>query len=77
MTAPTAARDRETMPTVSGGQHWLVSWHPADDVPEGSKPVPPELRPPMTHSTNPGVRKPPRPDQQANLCAPRPLQNSL
>ena len=35
MTAPTAARDLETMPTVSGGQHWLVSWHPADAAPEG------------------------------------------
>jgi ADP-ribose pyrophosphatase YjhB (NUDIX family) len=35
MIIPTAARDRETMPTVSGGQHWLVSWHPADAEPEG------------------------------------------
>jgi 8-oxo-dGTP pyrophosphatase MutT (NUDIX family) len=35
MTVPTAAHDRETMPTVSGGQHWLVSWHPADAEPEG------------------------------------------
>jgi 8-oxo-dGTP pyrophosphatase MutT (NUDIX family) len=32
MTVPTAARDNETMPTVSGGQHWLTSWHPADAV---------------------------------------------
>jgi hypothetical protein len=32
MTVPTAARDNETMLTVSGGQHWLTSWHPADAV---------------------------------------------
>ena len=25
---PTPAGDREPMPTVSAGQHWLVSWHP-------------------------------------------------
>jgi 8-oxo-dGTP pyrophosphatase MutT (NUDIX family) len=35
MTVFTAARDHEQMSTVSGGQHWLVSWYPADAVPEG------------------------------------------
>lgn len=33
MTTP--ARDREQLPTVSAGQHWLVSWHPPDAVLEG------------------------------------------
>ncbi|MDG4798308.1 NUDIX hydrolase [Micromonospora sp. WMMD1082] len=32
---PTAARDHESMPTVSGGQRWLTSWHPVDAAPEG------------------------------------------
>src|SRR3954469_4663736 len=35
MTTPIAARDLEGMPTVSGGQHWLVSWHPAGPEPAG------------------------------------------
>ncbi len=35
MTTPAAARDGETMPTVSGGQHGRTSWHPADAVPQG------------------------------------------
>jgi hypothetical protein len=30
-----AARDDESMPTVSGGQHWPTFWHPADATPEG------------------------------------------
>jgi 8-oxo-dGTP pyrophosphatase MutT (NUDIX family) len=29
------ARDREQMPTHSGGQDWLVSWHLPDDPPAG------------------------------------------
>lgn len=35
MTTPTAAPDDETMPTVSGGQRWWVSWHPIDAAPVG------------------------------------------
>ena len=35
MPAPMAARDGEVMATVSGGQHWQTSWHPADLAPEG------------------------------------------
>ncbi len=31
----TAAVDQEPLPTVSAGQHWLVSWHPPDAVLEG------------------------------------------
>lgn len=29
------ARDGERMPVRSNGQDWQVSWHPADDPPEG------------------------------------------
>jgi 8-oxo-dGTP pyrophosphatase MutT (NUDIX family) len=35
MTVPRAACDDEIMPTVSGGQRWLVSWHPAAAAPAG------------------------------------------
>lgn len=35
MIEPIPARDGETMATVAGGQHWLVSWHPAGVRPEG------------------------------------------
>ncbi|WP_432983345.1 NUDIX hydrolase [Dactylosporangium sp. CA-233914] len=35
MTVPAAARDNETMSTVSGDQRWLVSWHPAGPAPSG------------------------------------------
>lgn len=35
MTVPTPARDNEPMLTVSGGQHWSVSWHPAGPAPAG------------------------------------------
>jgi 8-oxo-dGTP pyrophosphatase MutT (NUDIX family) len=33
MTVPTAARDFAAMHTESGGQQWLVSWHPPDPAP--------------------------------------------
>ena len=29
------AQDREPMPSSTGGQDWLVSWHPPDDPPAG------------------------------------------
>jgi len=35
MSSPIAAGDGESMATVVGGQHWLVSWHPADATVEG------------------------------------------
>jgi 8-oxo-dGTP pyrophosphatase MutT (NUDIX family) len=35
MTVPTAARDGEAMHSVSGGQHWRTSWHPAGAAPQG------------------------------------------
>ncbi|WP_426502316.1 NUDIX hydrolase [Dactylosporangium sp. McL0621] len=35
VTTPEPAADDEPMPTVSGGQHWLVSWHPPAAEPVG------------------------------------------
>jgi 8-oxo-dGTP pyrophosphatase MutT (NUDIX family) len=34
-TGDPAARDRERIATHTGGQDWLVSWHPPDDPPLG------------------------------------------